>query len=423
MFSFARSLIQRFLLLSAVLLTLAVVGVDVAIADQKSELKAIERKLGKLSDTIGKDTQKRQAKQQSLEDIEKQIAERSARQRISGQKVGELNTRIAELNQDTAKTQATYDQSLENFAQLVRSTYQMGRQHRTKLLLSQQDPAMISRSAKYYEYIADSREQQLTDLFANRQSLDGLTAELEAKNASLSRVQAQLDKDQAYLNQLKKNREGTIAKLDKTIGDQQQTLDTLKARQKRLKSVLDQIAKAKARKQALAKQREKEREQKRQQQLAKKKSPQPPNSQASRSPGSISKLKSRVIRGTGSLPMPTKAKVLARFGQKRADTGIPWTGMMLAAQAGDAVKAIKAGEVVYADWLKGYGLLLIIDHGDSLMSLYGHNSALLNHVGDQVNQSDTVARVGDTAGLRNAALYFEIRHNGEPEDPLKWCRG
>lgn len=120
--------------------------------------------------------------------------------------------------------------------------------------------------------------------------------------------------------------------------------------------------------------------------------------------------------------MPVKAKIVARFGQKRAESGLPWSGILMEGREGSDILAINAGEVVYADWLQGYGQMVIIDHGGGIMSLYGHNKRIHKAVGDRVRQSDIIATMGDTAGLKKAALYFEIRQNGVAQDPLKWCR-
>ena len=184
-------------------------------------------------------------------------------------------------------------------------------------------------------------------------------------------------------------------------------LSALKEREQRLASVLNELAKRRANQLKQAKKQVKA-------------NPKPKKGTAVSS--KPKKQSTKLYTATRSLPLPAKAKLAARFGQKRAESGLPWRGVLLRGSAGSDVRAIAAGEVVYADWLTGYGQLIIVDHGNELMSLYGHNSSLNKVVGDQVQQNDLLANMGDTAGLRSAALYFEIRHRGEPQDPLKWCK-
>lgn len=120
--------------------------------------------------------------------------------------------------------------------------------------------------------------------------------------------------------------------------------------------------------------------------------------------------------------MPLRAKVRSAFGDVKTGSGMRWEGLLLAAAEGEPVHAIFDGRVVYADWLRGFGLLLILDHGDGYMSLYSHNSSLNKQLGDWVASGETIAFVGTTGGLSKPGLYFEVRYNGEPTNPLAWCR-
>ena len=124
----------------------------------------------------------------------------------------------------------------------------------------------------------------------------------------------------------------------------------------------------------------------------------------------------------GQLALPVRGELAGRFGSPRNDGGLTWKGLLLAAKAGDAVKAVAAGRVVYADWLRGFGNLLIIDHGEGYMSLYGHNETLLKRVGDDINGGDAVATVGNSGGGTESGLYFELRHQGKPFDPMTWVK-
>ena len=124
----------------------------------------------------------------------------------------------------------------------------------------------------------------------------------------------------------------------------------------------------------------------------------------------------------GRLRLPVIGELTNRFGQPREDSGLSWKGLFIAANEGDRVKAIAPGEVVYADWLRGFGNLMILDHGAGFMSLYGNNEALFRQVGDRLGAGDTIASVGNSGGNAESGLYFELRRNGRAFDPLPWVR-
>jgi septal ring factor EnvC (AmiA/AmiB activator) len=128
------------------------------------------------------------------------------------------------------------------------------------------------------------------------------------------------------------------------------------------------------------------------------------------------------VRYKGRLSWPARGKITARYGSSRQVGALTWRGVMIGAEEGGEVKAIYRGRVAFADWLRGFGLLIIIDHGDGYMSLYGHNQNLAKGVGDWVERGDVIATVGNSGGEDSAGLYFEIRHNGVPDNPLQWCR-
>jgi septal ring factor EnvC (AmiA/AmiB activator) len=126
------------------------------------------------------------------------------------------------------------------------------------------------------------------------------------------------------------------------------------------------------------------------------------------------------VQFKGRLPLPVQGELLNRFGSQRVEGGLTWKGLFYRAAAGQPVRAVAAGQVVFADWLRGFGNLLIIDHGEGFMSLYGNAEALLQRVGGQVSAGEVVAQAGDTGGLGQTGLYFELRHQGRAFDPLGW---
>ncbi len=377
-----------------------------AFANEANELKQVKQQLQQLDQRIKRAKTQRSKTQTSLQKIEQELAERNLRQEQTALKLKQIELESTKLILEKDAINGQYLQALGDVKKLLVSTYQMGQQSGLKRLLSQQDPAQISRFSNYSNYVARSRNRLIThtqDLAAKLQTADQALAQRKAK---LSKLTTNLRKDQVYLEKLRSNRLATISDIEAELSNQSSKADKLKSREKQLSAVLARLAA--------------ERKKKREQAAARAQQRAKDNNQTTRK--SPSPLKKQRIVATGTLPLPAQADLVARFGHKRQDSGVPWSGIMLRGQAGSPVRAIAAGEVVYADWLSGYGQLVIIDHGNDLMSLYGHNSALTTTIGQQVAQSDVVALMGDTAGLRSAALYFEIRHHGEPVDPLKWCR-
>lgn len=376
------------------------------IADESQELQQVKKQLKQIDKNLKGANSKRSKTLSSLEAIERDIAERTLRQTQTENKLAEIERESAKLIIRKDALNVEHKTALESVKTLLVATYKMGRQSGLKRLFSQQDPAQIGRFAQYAKYMANSQKALINKTKALTEELEGLESNLVSRRQQLDKLSRVLEKDQVYLSQLKNNRLDKIEELETQIADHSEKANTLKERERRLTSVLNELAKqrsnrlkqAKAQINVYSKHKEG------------KKTSQP------KQPADI-KLAAR-----GSLPLPAKAKLAARFGQKRAESGIPWKGVLLRGVAGSEVRAIAAGEVVYTDWLTGYGQLIIIDHGNDLMSLYGHNRSLNKTVGDRVQQNDLIANMGDTAGLQSAALYFEIRHRGEPQDPLKWCK-
>ena len=375
-----------------------------AFAQTAGELKKLDSTLKQSEIALKQDKENRQATLAKIESIEKQIAERSLRFDLTQAKVATLDKQAQIQSEQQSTLQRTYDQQQKRLAQLVESAYLMGQQSGLKVVLSQQGTQHMARLNHYAKAIADARQNQIDTLIGLQNTLSNETIELNKQRRQLDGLTKILEEDQRYLKQLKTNRLAMIKKLDNKIDEGSQTVDQLRQRKAELEKVLAQIQKRqKAR--AASKLARQKRYQKKQKTIAQK-----------------STTREKPIARGGTLPLPAEAKIIVRFGQKRAKSGLPWSGILMEGREGSDIHAISAGEVVYADWLQGYGQMVIIDHGNGVMSLYGHNKRIHKAVGDKVQQSDIIASMGDTAGLQKAALYFEIRQNGVAQDPLKWCR-
>ncbi len=298
----------------------------------------------------------------------------------------------------------------------VRNAYALGRQSKMKALLNQQEPATLSRALTYYDYFNRARAEQIDGYVALLSELDTLQPQIERRAGELRGARDDLDQRRRELDRARAERERALAKLNATIKNKDQEYQQLAQDRSALEAVLKKIERAAA--EAAARQR--------QQQAAK---PAPAAPAGKPSGGGFAVTATSPVAGNkpfgqlrGQLPWPVAGKAVNRFGAQRGNSPLRWQGINIAAREGETVRAVHGGKVVFADWLRGSGLLLIVDHGDGYLTLYAHNQSLLRNVGDTVRAGDAIATVGNSGGQAQAGLYFEIRHRGVPSDPTAWCR-
>ncbi len=271
-------------------------------------------------------------------------------------------------------------------ARQIRASYAMGRQEQLKILLNQGDPSTVLRALVYYDYLNRSRTHRIKEALQQLETLREVRVSIDTQQQELAKLrQRQLGQKQALENS-REEREKVLAAIDSTLHDQDRKLQNMLHNEQELQQVL------KALQQAL--------------------SDIPMDFQDGKP---FAKLK-------GDLPWPAGGRLLDRFGDARAGGSLRWRGVLISAKQGSDVRAVSRGRVAFANWMRGYGLLLIIDHGNGFMSLYGHNQSLYKDVGEWVQAGEVVASVGNSGGRNDAGLYFEIRHDGEPVNPVTWCR-
>lgn len=317
----------------------------------------------------------------------------------SEQQIGLSAKRLHQIGEQLRQRQATLDdlelrfdsrqESLQAERQAlklqVRAAYAMGRQQRLKILLNQQDPTIVSRLMVYYDYFNKAR---LTQMGRIRQSMDELQRvklEISKERSQLLELQSKELAEREEQERNRQQRQDVVASLSLELRDKGERLAALIKDQEQLQSLLKQL---------------------RLQQLTS------PLERTETPP--ISALK-------GKLRWPVNGRILASFGSTKAGN-LKWDGMIIAAPEGREVHAIHRGRVAFADWLRGFGLLMIIDHGNGYMSLYGHNQSLFRETGEWVEAGERVALVGNSGGRTDSGIYFGIRINGDPVNPKKWCQ-
>lgn len=360
-------------------------------------------------------------KKASREELYAQLEEQS--QRVSAlnrelhaleQQITEKDQTLKQLREVAGIKEAEQQQQLDALYAQMRAAFINAEPSYLEMLLNQQDIATLSRGSTYFHYFHQARQQQLETIGQLLSQLNDEQQELLLAQQSLetSRLE-QLDK-QRLLEQETQKRKATLAALDSTISSQDAKLATLKEEESNLQSLLDRLARE--REQRLAREKaEREKQQKQQRQQT-----------ANTKPPAIlppPKPNTPFSRLTGKLNWPVQGKLLASYGSPRNLGKLKWQGIVIASPTGNDVKATAAGRVVFADWLRGFGLLIIIDHGEQYMTLYGNNDALLKQAGETVQPGDIIAQSGEQ-GIRGlSGLYFEIRHRGNPTNPMKWLAG
>jgi septal ring factor EnvC (AmiA/AmiB activator) len=362
------------------------VAAEASEPDAKAKLEKVKKRIQSLQNQLRSTQGKWEQHSQALQKTEKQIGDFARRIRVTQQSLNRQKRRLAELESKRADARLHLDQQRASLERQIRAGYAMGRQEKLKILLNQQDPAEVSRVMVYYDYFNSARVQQMESIRKSLQQLRSVENEIAQEEQRLTQLLAKNKNQKQQLESARIGRRKIIASLNKHLKDKGEELDSLKSDEKQLKSLLVEIQ------QALA---------------------DIPLDTTAHVPFNSRK---------GKLPWPSRGRLVASFGSHREVGKLKWDGVMIAAPEGQEVRAIHHGRVAFADWLRGFGLLLIIDHGDGYMSLYGHNQSLFKETGEWVEPGEVVAQVGNSGGRTTSGIYFGIRHNGQPKNPIQWCQ-
>jgi septal ring factor EnvC (AmiA/AmiB activator) len=302
-----------------------------------------------------------------------------------------LQARRAELEQALSKQRA-------ELATLVRSAYAIGRQQELQMLLEQQRMGDLARVLAYHHYFEKARTERIGKVNAELEELASVATQIEARKQELLAAQDRQRGESQRLDAQKRERSQRVAKLDARYKDRSTRLGALGRDEKNTVALLAKLRKL----------------------MASLPPPAPPKPKSSPGKPHVgAPVNAAAALGTTNLPL--QGNLLAGYRGTMPD-GHQSQGLLIAGNAGAQVHAVRAGRVAYADWLKGYGLLLIVDHGGGWMTLYAFNDALLKNAGDEVQSGDAIATVGSSGGQGRPALYFELRKDGQPADPTTWLK-
>jgi len=356
-----------------------------AYAGDEAQLRLLRARIEALQQELEQSRGQRDILLDELRDTERKIG-------VSLHNLKEID---AQLKVEAKKLTSLRKQKQEKRAQLqthikgmqyqVRAAYAMGRQEYVKMLLNQEDPAGLNRVLIYYSYFNQARAQQIERTRSAMSELTKIGQQINLRAQELHNLRTEQSRKKSALEQALDAREITLATLSRKVRDQSQEINLLRQDEQRLARLVEGLRT-------------------------------PPISPL------VLPANAYFRDAKGQLPLPLQAKITAFYGSPKNKGDLRWKGVFMAAPAGREVRAVFRGRVAYADWLRGFGLLLILEHGDGYMTLYGHNQSLYSKVGDWVEAGQVIAGVGNTGGFSESGLYFEIRHNGEPYDPLQWCK-
>ena len=386
---------HRIPLLFSVLCLLSSVFCSMAHASQQEELdnlrnriSAMQREMDKTSESKSEVADSLRESERAISDINRTIAQLAAQQSAADIKLVNLQAQQQRLSADLASQQVL-------LGKLIYQQYLGGRQEYLKLLLNNQDPNQVVRDLQYYQYIARSRAAWLAKLRDDISALDAAGQAALSQRSEIASLRMEQASQKKTLENEKRVRQRTLANISMQLRQQRREISHLQRNEARLSKLVEQITKMLAQPNSKSLFR----------------NDNLPNNHFDGSP--FGQLK-------GKLTLPVRGVVTNRFGEMRPESPVRWKGLFLKAPSGQPVKAIAAGQVVFADWLRGFGNLLIIDHGKGYMSLYGNNETLYKQVGDVLHGGDTIATVGNSGGNQEFGLYFELRHESKPLDPMKW---
>lgn len=327
---------------------------------------------------------------------------------------------LAEAEQRRSTLQGNLAQQHRELAGLLRAAYQLGNHAPLKLLLSQDTVPDANRALAYHRYLQRERAQRITTLTADLKELEALQAQIAERKQKLQGTQQDQKQQAAALEADRRDRAKTVASLEERFKDQREKEQALGQDAKALETLLANLraaaARAEAERRAAARRAaaEKAAAERAARQAAAQGRPPPPT----KVPPAVASAPAPKVGGLG---WPLSGNLLARYGGKLPD-GRTSSGVLIGAPAGSTVTAVADGTVVFSDWMTGYGMILIVDHGNGYMSLYAHNDTLLKDAGARVSRGDAVAKVGNSGGQGVTALYFELRRGGQPVNPDSWLQ-
>lgn len=349
---------------------------------KERELEEVRERISDLKQSMDRSATERDRLTGELQSIEIAISEQRMRIKEIEREQRYTENKKKALDADLAEREAHLDRESKELAAQVRAAYMSGSQEKVKLLLNQRDPATLGRLMAYYRYLNDYRADNIAAVIEEIQKLDALRSQIAAEEARLAGLAKSRYDELGQLSRSQEERKNVLVSLKGKMATEGQEVDRLAAQEGDLTRLIAELTSIL--------------------------SDYPISSEEP-----FSKHK-------GKLTWPVAGTPIHDFGQPRVGGDMKWNGVVLAAPRGREVRAVYHGRIAFADWLAGMGLLVIVDHGEGYMTLYGYNETILKNAGDWVAPGDVIATVGDSGGQQQASVYFELRKGTKPVDPRTW---
>ena len=351
----------------------------------QKKLEKVQQSISKVKEHLKSTRYKRGHVVTELQQLESKISANSVKLNKTEAKIEDLNHNVSDMRGELDKLQRKLKTQRQSLSEQIRAAYAIGRQQQVKMLLNQQDPAEMGRVMVYFDYLNRAREQHINEFLDNIAEKQRLEEELNTTLSEHQKILRTRKKQKNTLLSQRLKRNQLLARLEREISNQEKNLSELEGSRNRIEKLLMSLGELLA--------------------------------DIPQSPSDSRPFKQQ----KGKLPWPASGPFLATYGEARKQGGLQWNGVLISADHGTPVRAISHGRIAFADWLQGYGFIIIIDHGEGYMSLYGHNETLTKQAGDWVNSGDVIATSGDSGGQPMPGVYFEIRSRGKPVNPSGWC--
>lgn len=366
---------------------------------RQAELEDMQQRIRELEHEIERNRTAHAKASSGVAEAERAVSQSRRTLRELAERVATAEKELAEREAEHARVDARIAQRRAELAETLRRHY-MHRGNEVAPFLSGRDPNQIMRDAHYLERLGQARLEQIDALRADLAEQERLLKELAEQRVALGELESAQKREQAKLEKVHAARAKAQAQLAGELHAQERAIKAMRENEQQLSRVVE-LAQRSAQQQRNA--------------PAAQGTPTGPVASATTSGKPFAQLR-------GQLGFPVEGELAARFGAPRQEGGMRWRGLFIRAAGGAQVRTVAAGTVVFSDWMRGYGNLIIVDHGADYLSIYANNDALLRVVGESVEAGMPIANVGASGGGWETGLYFEVRHNGEPFDPLPWMR-
>ena len=392
-----------------------------SVDSKKGELQDLKGRIEALRRDMAAAEESKTYAADQLRETESAISNANRRLHELGAERAELKAQLADLDAQSRRLNRQTGAQQNQLARLLNRQFVGGDSDALTLLLSGHDPNQAARDKYFLAQLSRAKADLIQQLRAVAAEKKHLADAVRERQAQLAGIERQQQESRAQLFEQKKQRLTTLAAIADRLKAQRREITTLKRDEQRLARLIEGLARIAATKKAAPKGPEGDQKVVQGKHRAGTGSTAPAKAPKVKShdPGNVGGVFAAL---RGQLSLPVKGTISGRFGSPRAEGGATWKGIFIRAAEGAEVKAVAGGGVVFSDWLRGFGNLLIIDHGDDFLSVYGNNESLLATVGAAVKGGESVATVGNSGGNPDSGLYFELRHRGQPFDPLKWVR-